>query len=137
MNMLLIAREGSHNFIKASERLKKFQTMELSLVLDECISFISDHQFIKAGSTISRSEKPQLNSHSKPEHGISLGIESLQGRTDEIDLLCDEEISFALPMPKKCMSEDLQRITEREEEELESDNSPIRGKTVDHASPAL
>jgi hypothetical protein len=48
-----------------------------------------------------------------PEQSISLGIESRQQKSEDIDLLCDEDISFALPMPKKCMSEDLQRITER------------------------
>ncbi len=44
---------------------------------------------------------------------MSLGIESRQEKNEDIDLLCDEDISFALPMPKKGMSEDLQRITER------------------------
>ena len=34
MNMMLIAREGNEGFLKASHKLKQFQIMELSLVID-------------------------------------------------------------------------------------------------------
>jgi len=32
--MMLIAREGNEGFLKASHKLKQFQIMELSLVID-------------------------------------------------------------------------------------------------------
>ena len=34
MNMMLIARDGNEGFLKASHKLKQFQIMELSLVID-------------------------------------------------------------------------------------------------------
>ena len=47
MNMMLISREGNEGFLKASHKLKQFQIMELSLVIDECLGFVSDMKFIK------------------------------------------------------------------------------------------
>jgi len=47
LNMLLISREGSESFLKASLKLKQFQIMELSLVVDECLQFVSDMSFLK------------------------------------------------------------------------------------------
>jgi len=44
---MLIAREGNEGFLKASHKLKQFQIMELSLVIDECLGFVSDMKFIK------------------------------------------------------------------------------------------
>ncbi len=57
---------------------------------------------------------------------------------NEIDLLCNQDInfnSFTLDLPKRCYSEDLQRITERQEY-LESDNSPSQPRTYESCSPS-
>ena len=54
-------------------------------------------------------------------------------KVDDIDLLCDEDINMVLPVPKRSMSENLERIAEREEEH---ENDPLeQNKTVNHNSP--
>jgi hypothetical protein len=75
--------------------------MEFSLVVDQCLEFVADTRFIL--------EKPEF----PKDHSASLGINSRR-EVEEIDLLCDEDITLALPLPNKSLSEDLQRITERE-----------------------
>ena len=109
--------------------------MELSLVVDECLEFVADVNFIKEKSRVKNmNQSQQIDSRlnyqiyarcsqemdSQPhrekdyekDHFVSLGIESVS-QSDDIDLLCDEDITFSLPVPKVNMSEDLQRITER------------------------
>jgi hypothetical protein len=80
--MMLIAREGSEGFLKASHKLKQFQIMELSLVIDECLSFVSDLKFMgeafgkesrRSVESISIVEKLDRSSEKK-EKVMSLGL---------------------------------------------------------------
>lgn len=116
--MLLISREGSESFLKASLKLKQFQIMELSLVVDECLQFVSDMGFLKERVRNGEASKSASRSRQSIAHRVSLGIESLKPKSEEIDLLCDEDITvtFPLPLAQKSMSDNLQKITEREEE---------------------
>ena len=45
--MLMISKEGNESFLKISQKLKDFQIMEFSLVIDECLKFVGDMGFIK------------------------------------------------------------------------------------------
>lgn len=47
LNMMMIAREGSQSFIKASQKIKQFQIMEFSMVVDQCLEFVADNSFFK------------------------------------------------------------------------------------------
>jgi hypothetical protein len=72
--------------------------------------------FLKDGVKNGEVSKSASRSRKSISHRVSLGIESLKPKSEEIDLLCDEDItvSFPLPIAQKSMSDNLQRITERE-----------------------
>lgn len=72
--MLLISREGSENFLKASIKLKKFQIMELSLVVDECLQFVSDMTFLKEKVKTGEESKVVSRSRKSIAHRASLGL---------------------------------------------------------------
>lgn len=61
-----------------------------------------------------KSERSRSGSAQKG-HLVSLGLESKKEKSEEIDLMCDEDITLTIPFAKKSLSEDLQRITERAE----------------------
>ena len=80
--MLLISREGSESFLKASLKLKQFQIMELSLVVDECLQFVSDMGFLKERIRNGESSKSASRSRKSIAHRVSLGIESLNPKSE-------------------------------------------------------
>lgn len=100
--------------LKASLKLKKFQIMELSLVVDSCLKFVSDFNFIKEKAKVGEEKQTGKSMAQR----FSLGLESIKSKSEEIDLMCDEDIvlTFPSPMAHKSISENLQQIIEREEE---------------------
>ena len=72
----MIAKEGNEGFLKASHKLKQFQVMELSLVVDECLNFVSDMKYFK--EKISEPFKKSKGNSIKTDKDnfVGLGIDS-------------------------------------------------------------
>ena len=98
-NMLMISKEGNESFLKISQKLKDFQIMEFSLVIDECLKFVGDMGFIKEKlksrqTSLVRSEIRIVSSkREKVENNASLGLQSMKEKMnkkiEDIDLSCD------------------------------------------------
>ena len=105
------------------KKLEQAEIAEISAIIDECLESLTDFSFfknskkfkeIKLSESYSNHTVPEPeNDQTNPSNTVSLGIESLN---HDVSLLCNQLIedfnaskSFAL-----------QRITEREDEELES-----------------
>jgi hypothetical protein len=114
---LAISQEGKENFLSVGEKLKKFQMLEFSYLIDQSLNFISNTHFLQKtnpdpshnpshnpshSQSHNHSQSQQLERPSMREHDKSLGIESnfrKDSQEEELDLMCTEDITLPLPLP--------------------------------------